>query len=146
MGDHADRNVAHDGLVRGLVLERLAESTRPERGKDALRNAAGKIDAALRLENQRQIACQPPEIGYEQMQGLFRLCIAAVEPGGGDVGGGFQRRRHLVGGAYGQIEIAQSAPAKNLFASDAAFDALDMREDLIVAFAARADVDMTTFA
>ena len=80
MRDHADRNVAHDGLVRGFVFECFAKSAGLERRKDALRNAAGKIDTAMRHEDQRQIACNASEIGDEQMQGFFRLRIAAIEP------------------------------------------------------------------
>ncbi|MNU64021.1 hypothetical protein D3C71_532910 [compost metagenome] len=48
--------------------------------------------------------------------------------------------------ADGTVKIDQPAPAKDLFAGDAAFDGFDMRENRIVACASRADIDMPAFA
>ena len=111
IGDHVDRNLGHPFAVRRLVVEGGAEIARFQRRDDPLRDPAGEIDAALRLEHQRDVAGRAAETGDEQRKRLLGDRIGFREGCLGDLGGRCEDGRLAVREGDGAIGVDQPAAA-----------------------------------
>src|SRR5690606_26883671 len=84
--------------------------------------------------------------GDEDTQRLLRDRIVLRQCRAGNVGGVGHGGRTPFGGSHRAVKVHEATPAQNLLSRNPALDALDIGEDLEVAGAARADVDMSALA